>query len=66
METPEQQRRRERRESRDLSKTDEYGRSWGKRLWPGGPILGGENWQEFVRERDQISAEIASTRSRFL
>ena len=27
------------------------GRPWGTQLWPGGPILGGENWREFAVER---------------
>jgi hypothetical protein len=27
------------------------GRKWGAELWPGGPVLGGENWREFVKQR---------------
>lgn len=32
------------------------GRKWGTELWPGGPILGGVNWREFVAERERRKA----------
>lgn len=39
--------------------TDEYGRPYGVPLWPGGPILGGKDWQEFVTAKAQRDAEKA-------
>lgn len=49
-------------------KTDEYGRRWGEPLWAGGPILGGKDWQEFVkakRERDAEKAPLPRVRGQW-
>ena len=35
------------------------GRPWGTRLWPGGPILGGKEWQKFATEKAKRKAETA-------
>jgi hypothetical protein len=37
---------------------DEYGRPWGSRLWPNGPILGGPNWREFVAAKAKFRADV--------
>lgn len=41
------------------------GRAWGTALWLGGPILGGENWREFVRERANRSPVYREPKGRF-